>query len=61
MNDIRAIEKYIEESEQFKYYKDLSKLAIDKYPKTILGSYYMGLYYERTGDAIKAMHIYKKT
>ena len=59
VNDIRAIEKYIEESEQFKYYKDLSKLAIDKYPKTILGSYYMGLYYERTGDAIKAMHIYR--
>ena len=59
VNDIRAIEKYIEESEQFKYYKDLSKLAIDKYPKTILGSYYMGLYYERSGDAIKAMHIYR--
>ena len=59
VNDIRAIEKYIEESEQFKYYKDLSKLAIDKYPKTILGSYYMGLYHERTGDAIKAMHIYR--
>ncbi len=59
VNDFRAIEKYIEESEQFKYYKDLSKLAIDKYPKTILGSYYMGLYYERSGDAIKAMHIYR--
>jgi predicted alpha/beta superfamily hydrolase len=59
VNDFRAIEKYIEESEQFKYYKDLSKLAIDKYPKTILGSYYMGLYHERTGDAIKAMHIYR--
>jgi len=59
VNDFRAIEKYIEESEQFKYYKDLSKLAIDKYPKTILGNYYLGLYHERSGDAIQAMHIYR--
>ena len=59
VNDIRAIEKYIEEFEADLDYKDLSNLAIDKYPKTILGSYYMGLYHERTGDAIKAMHIYR--
>jgi predicted alpha/beta superfamily hydrolase len=59
INDFRAIEKYIEESEQYKYYKDLSKLALDKYPKTILGSYFMGLYHERNGDIRKAMHIYR--
>lgn len=59
INDFRAVENYIEENEQFKYYKDLSKLAIDKYPKTILGSYFMGLYYERNGNVRKAMHIYR--
>ena len=59
INDFRAIEKYIEESEQYKYYKDLSNLALDKYPKTILGSYFMGLYHERDGDIRKAMHIYR--
>ena len=59
INDFRAIEKYIEQSEQYKYYKDLSKLALDKYPKTILGSYFMGLYHERNGDIRKAMHIYR--
>jgi predicted alpha/beta superfamily hydrolase len=59
INDFRAIEKYIEESEQFKYYKDLSKLALDKYPKTILGSYFMGLFHERNGDIRQAMHIYR--
>ena len=59
VNDFRAVEKYIEESENYKFYKDLSNLAIDKYPKTILGSYYMGLYHERTGDIRKAMHIYR--
>ena len=59
INDFRAVEKYIEESEQYKYFKDLSKLAIDKYPKTILGSYFMGLYHERNGDIRKAMHIYR--
>jgi len=59
VNDIRSIEKYIEEIQQYKYYEDLSDLAINKYPKTILGSYYMGLYHERTGDPRKAMHIYR--
>lgn len=59
INDFRAVEKHIEESEQYKYFKDLSKLAIDKYPKTILGSYFMGLYHERNGDIRKAMHIYR--
>jgi hypothetical protein len=34
-------------------------LALDKYPKTILGSYFMGLYHERNGDIRKAMHIYR--
>ena len=61
INDFRAIEKYVEESEQYKYYKDLSKLALDKYPKTILGSYFMGLYHERNGDIRKAMHIYRSS
>jgi hypothetical protein len=37
----------------------LSDLAIDNYPKTILGSYYMGLFYERTGNPKKAMHLYR--
>ena len=59
MNDFKAVEKHIEANEQFKYYKDLSELAIDKYPKTILGSYFMGLYHERAGDIRKAMHIYR--
>ena len=59
VNDFRAIEKYIEEIEQFRYYKDLSKLAFDKHPKTILASYYMGLYHERNGNTAKAMLIYR--
>tara|TARA_B100000768_G_scaffold28669_1_gene27080 strand:+ start:290 stop:1435 length:1146 start_codon:yes stop_codon:yes gene_type:complete len=59
INDFRAIEKLIEETEKFKYYEDLSILAIEKYPKTILGSYFMGLYHERKGDLRKAMHTYR--
>lgn len=59
VNDLRSIEKYIEETEKYKYYEDLSDLAIDNYPKTILGSYYMGLFYERTGNHKKAMHLYR--
>ena len=59
INDFRAIEKHIEETEKFKFYKDLSKLALEKYPKTILGSYFMALYHERNGDLRKAMHMYR--
>ena len=59
VNDFRAIEKYIKQTKQFNYYKELSALAVDKYPRTILGSYFMGLYYEKNGDMKKAMHIYR--
>lgn len=59
ISDFRFVEAKIQESQQFKYYKDLSKLAIEKYPKTILGSFYMGLYHEKNGDIRKAIQIYR--
>jgi len=59
MNDFRAIEDYIEENEFYDLYDELSKLAKEEYPKTILASYYKGRFYESTGDLKKAMHIYQ--
>lgn len=59
MNDFRAIEDYIEENEFYDLYDELSKLAKEEYPKTILPSYYKGRFYESTGDLKKAMHIYQ--
>ena len=59
MNDFRAIEDYIEENEFYDLYDELSKLAKEEYPKTILPSYYKSRFYESTGDLKKAMHIYQ--
>ena len=59
MNDFMAIEEYIEAKEQFNYYYDLSKYANEFYFETILPSYYMGRFYEETGDPERAMKIYR--
>ena len=59
INDFIAVEQYIDEKEKFYFFKDLAKLATSKYRETILPSYYMGRFYEETGDAEKAMHIYR--
>ena len=59
MNDFMAIEEYIEENEFFDFYNELSQLAKQEYPGTILPSYYRGRFIEETGDPKKAMYIYR--
>jgi len=59
MNDFMAIEEFIEENEFFNLYNELSELAKQEYPGTILPSYYKGRFIEETGDPKKAMHIYR--
>ena len=59
MNDFMAIEEYIEENEFFDLYNELSQLAKQEYPGTILPSYYRGRFIEETGDPKKAMYIYR--
>ena len=59
MNDFMAIEEYIEENEFFNLYNELSELAKQEYPGTILPSYYKGRFIEETGDPKKAMYIYR--
>ena len=59
MNDIMAIEEFIEENEFFNLYDELSELAKQEYPGTILPSYYKGRFIEETGDPKKAMYIYR--
>ena len=50
---------FVPKNEYFKFYDELSKLALEEYPKTILPSYYRGRYLEETGNYEKAMHIYR--
>ena len=59
INDFIAIENYIEENERYDLYDELSKLAKEEYPETILPSYYKGRFYEETGNTKKAMNIYR--
>jgi len=59
MNDFMAIEEFIEQNEFFNLYNELSELAKQEYPGTILPSYYKGRFIEETGDPKKAMYIYR--
>ena len=59
VNDFMAIEEYIEENEFFNLYNDLSELAKQEHPGTVLASYYKGRFMEETGDPEKAMYIYR--
>ena len=59
MNDFMAIEEFIEENEFYDLYNELSELAKQEYPGTILPSYYKGRFIEETGDPKKAMYIYR--
>ena len=59
MNDFMAIEEFIEDNEFFNLYDELSELAKQEYPGTILPSYYKGRFIEETGDPKKAMYIYR--
>ena len=59
INDLMAIEKYIEFSESYELYNELSKYSIEYYPETVLPSYYRGKYFELTENYRKAIQVYR--
>jgi len=59
INDFKAVAAAIEKNKKFEYYEDLGKLARKEYPETLLGNYYLGRFYEETGEPKKAMRTYK--
>ncbi|MFL1012484.1 alpha/beta hydrolase [Flavisericum labens] len=59
INDFRAVAAAIEKNEWFEYYEELGKMARKAYPETILGGYYLGRFYEETGEPKKAMRTYQ--
>ena len=59
INDFRAIAAAINKSKKFEYYESLGKLARKQYPNTLLGNYYLGRFFEETGEAKKAMKTYQ--
>ena len=60
INDFRAISTAIEKNKSFDYFKDLAKLARDAYPETLLSNYYMGRFFEATGNIRKAIKAYQE-
>ncbi len=59
INDFRAVAAAIEKNKTFNEYEALGKLARKEYPDTLLGNYYLGRFYEETGEPKKAMRTYK--
>lgn len=59
INDFKAISAAIEKNSTFENYEELSKMARKAYPETILSSYYLGRFYEETGEPKKAMRTYQ--
>lgn len=57
--DIFMIEPVVIEKEGGKYLKVLGDMILKIYPKSHLGDYYIGLYYEKQGDYTKAQYHYK--
>ncbi|WP_136482053.1 alpha/beta hydrolase [Cognatitamlana onchidii] len=59
INDFNAIAAAIERNETYEYYEDLGKMARKAYPDTLLGGFYMGRFYEETGEPKKAMRTFQ--
>lgn len=58
-NDIVAIASAAEKKKEWESLENVAKLAQKEHPETVLGSYYLGRFYEETGDSKKAMRTYQ--
>ncbi len=58
-NDFIATAKAAEKLQQWESLREIATLAKKQYPKTVLGEYYLGRYYEETGEPKKAMRIFQ--
>ena len=59
INDFQAISAAIEKLEKWNDYEELGKLARKEHPDTMLGNYYLGRFFEETGEPKKAMRTYQ--
>jgi predicted alpha/beta superfamily hydrolase len=55
LNDFKAIEAAIIKNNAYNEFDKLAEIANEYYPKSMLGDYYLGLMYEKNGDAKRAM------
>jgi len=58
-NDYMATLKAAEKRKQWESVREIATMASRQYPETVLGPYYMGRYYEETGEPKKAMRTFQ--
>ncbi len=59
INDFIAVSTAIEKNENWSELEPLGKLAIKQHSDLMLGYYYLGMFYEQTGEPKKAMRAYE--
>ncbi len=59
VNDFIATATASEKLKQWESLREIATLAKKQYPETVLGDYYLGRFYEETGESKKAMKIYQ--
>ncbi len=59
INDYRAIESAINKNKAYSEFEQLAQLASKSHPRTLLSEYFMGRYYENTGDFKRAAKSYQ--
>jgi len=59
INDFIATASACEKLKQWDSLREIANLATRQYPDLILGDYYMGRYYEETGDPKRAMRTFQ--
>ncbi len=59
VNDYMATLKAAEKRKQWESLRDIAAMASRQYPDTVLGPYYLGRFYEETGEPKKAMRIFQ--
>ncbi|QQX77385.1 MULTISPECIES: alpha/beta hydrolase [Aequorivita] len=59
VNDFIATATAAEKRNQWESLREIATLAKRQYPDTVLGDYYLGRYYEETGEPKKAMKIFQ--
>ena len=59
INDFLASASACEKLKQWESLREIASMATRQYPDLILGDYYMGRYYEETGDPKRAMRTFQ--
>lgn len=57
-NDFKAIEAAIVKNKAYSEFEQLAQLSKKMYPKTMLGDYHLGMFYENSGDFKRASKAY---